>query len=149
MELLITFTGKTFGSYESPSIISIRYDYHMGYNLLPSSEKSRLDFARNTCFGHYNFPCYLVFMGVIFLDKLCSQMVSWDQSLTMLIFTRIYIISTHSLIWEIIGDGHFATCLHFFTPEQKLWARICASWGHVEWMTSTSSQSIWAPKLCH
>ena len=51
--------------------------------------------------------------------------IAYD-SLTMIIFTRIYIISTHSLIWEIIGDGHFATCLHFFYTWAKVYGRAFA-----------------------
>jgi len=37
--------------------------------------------------------------------------------------------------WEMnIGDGHFATCDHFFTPEQKIGGRVLSveedTWNH-------------------
>lgn len=88
-------------------------------------QKSRdWTFARNTCNGHYNFPCYLVLVGVTFLGQIVfasglMRSIAYDA--------HIYEDTYHlhpQFDWEMnIGDGHFATCHHFFTPEQKVGGR--------------------------
>jgi hypothetical protein len=59
-------------------------------------QKSRdWTFARNTCYGHYNFPCYVVLVGVTFLGQIvfASGLIAYDAHIY-----EVHIISTLSLI---------------------------------------------------
>jgi len=76
-------------------------------------------FGRNVVNGHYDFPCYLVMIGITFTGQLVyasglCRSTSYDA--------QIFYDTRHhhpQHPWEMnLGDGHFATCPGFFTPVQ-------------------------------
>ena len=113
--------GRSLGSYEPLSVLSIWHDCHMGYNMLPSSEKSRLDICEKYMLWPLYFPLLCCLSGSYLSWTNCVCKRSYCLRCT-------YLRGTYHLHpqfdWEMnIGDGHFATCHHFFTPEQKVGGR--------------------------
>mmetsp|Transcript_52285 Transcript_52285/g.119278 ORF Transcript_52285/g.119278 Transcript_52285/m.119278 type:complete len:325 (-) Transcript_52285:538-1512(-) len=92
-------------------------------------QKSRdWTFARNTVNGHYDFPCYLVLIGITFLGQ-----IVYASGLMRSVAYDAHIFEDTAYLhpqfdWEMnIGDGHFATCPRFFTPEQATGGRTLSS----------------------
>jgi hypothetical protein len=81
-------------------------------------------YSRFVVNGHYDFPCFLVLLGITFTGELVFssglfRVNSFDA--------RTFMDSRHlhpQLPFEQnIGDGHFSTCPSFSTPAQKIGGR--------------------------
>jgi len=83
-----------------------------------------LTFWFNRYLGHYDFPCFLVLIGItftghiVFASGLCRS-VAYDA--------HIFDDTQHlhpQYDWELnLGDGHFSTCARFLTPVQAIGGR--------------------------
>ena len=78
-------------------------------------------YARATVNGHYDFPSYLVLIGITFTGEIVFasglfRNTGYDGNFYM---DTYHLHAQHP--WERnIGDGHFATCPRFDTPAQKI-----------------------------
>ena len=80
----------------------------------------------------------------------CARKWSHEINRLRCSFLRGYISSPPTVRFgKLLETATSQPAIIFLHLSKSLWARICTSWGHVVWMTSTSSQSNWAPQLCH
>lgn len=74
-------------------------------------------FGRYVVNGHYDFPCFLVLLGITFTGHL---VYASDLQRSTAYDAQIYMDTRHEhpqFDWEMnIGDGHFSTVPNCFTP---------------------------------
>jgi hypothetical protein len=100
-------------------------------------------FGRYVVNGHYDFPCFLVLIGMTFTGQIVyassfQRSTAYDSH----IFEDTH-HEHHQFDWEMnIGDGHFGTCPNFFTPIKKTWwkAPDCPR-NNLERMDTTSTSA--------
>jgi hypothetical protein len=82
-------------------------------------------FGRYVVNGHYDFPCFLILIGMTFTGQIVySSGFQRSTAYDAHIFedTRY---EHPQFDWEMnIGDGHFGTCPNFFTPIKKHGGRL-------------------------
>jgi len=88
--------------------------------------------ARFTVNGHYDFPCFLVLIGI----TLTGEIVFGSSLFRATGYDAHFFFDTQHLhpqyLWERnIGDGHFSTCPQFDTPAKRVGGRNLTALEHI------------------
>ena len=75
--------------------------------------------------GHYDFPCYLVLIGITFLGQIVfGGCLCRSTAYDAWIFDQSSFLHPQGPNELNIGDCHFSTCAQFLTPVQAAGGRV-------------------------